>query len=446
MTASIGIIILNWNRSRLLDICLNSVMSTMNDSVKDVCVIDNASTDDSKSIIESYGSRVTPLLMPENRGAEWINDVFYEMDTDYIYILANDKKLLDGWQDYAIRSFDAFGNLAQLALHAPAPLDDEVWITKPSEYKYKNGVGIYQAQGNTGLSSIIRKSAAIKATARFYNIKSDGPYKLPDDGRFSSDIQKNEFISAWSERYYCLNLGHTKDEMVSEWDYYKDNYESKSWLRVEGLISRIELHDQTAKPVRYSQLLMRGTIPECRSFSGEPASRVWSIFSGSCPGVEAIEFIHSFVRICKPSSTFFCRPSSGELLEAICKAHFLNDYGVVNYFEPDSHWSEKTKLDLTTKNKIEPKEYNEFLLPLDTDFIVLCGYIEDLDENEISAALLSIPKGVQHIILDNNYWAKFFIQHNFDLTEFDIVKIDCPNTLRILTRKDNFRRPVAKLT
>lgn len=144
MRLSISTIILNWNRAALLDDCIRSFVETCPDY--DLCIaIDNASTDESSQVIERWCTRdprIRGMLQPENRGAEWINDAMARITSDLVLILANDKRLLPGWLDYARRVFAAFPEIGQLALHAPAPLDDEVWVTKPAIYRYRGGVGI----------------------------------------------------------------------------------------------------------------------------------------------------------------------------------------------------------------------------------------------------------------------------------------------------------------
>jgi hypothetical protein len=432
---SISIIVLNWNRARLLKICLDSIFETTGHINIEVHVIDNASSDESGSVIQSFGSLVIPHYKNENRGAEWINDIFYSLTTELVYIIANDKKLLDGWMDYAIHAFSAFDDLGQLALHAPAPLDNEVWITKQATYMYREGVGVYDTALNTGLSSLIRRSAAIKSNARFYNIATDGPYKLPDDGLFSSTIRQNGFKSAWSDRYYCLNLGHTRDEFMLEWDYYLKNYESKPWLRVDGLLARIEEHDRMPKPKRYSQIVNMNSIPECRSFPGLPPARVWSTFGGGCPGVEAVEFIHSFIRLVKPSETFVCRSWTGEILLATCEAHFLNDFGKVSYFEPDKHCMDKTENALTQKDSFTPFRVESCIVPPSAQLAVFCGYSEDLNKNCLSQIFKSISENIKYLIIDDNFFKYYDAYENIHRkTEFVSVMLDCPNRLRVFVR------------
>jgi GT2 family glycosyltransferase/glycosyltransferase involved in cell wall biosynthesis len=105
--SSIAVIVLNWNDADLLP---KSVGSLLKQSEKcDVIVVDNASTDDSRKVIESFGNKVTTLWNTKNKGfAGGVNaGIRYALDKGYEFIaLLNNDAVAD--KDWAKHLFAGF--------------------------------------------------------------------------------------------------------------------------------------------------------------------------------------------------------------------------------------------------------------------------------------------------------------------------------------------------
>lgn len=102
--SSIAVIVLNWNDADLLP---KSVGSLLKQSVKcDVIVVDNASTDDSRKVIESFGNKVTTLWNTNNKGfAGGVNTgIRYALQEKYEYIalLNNDAVADKDWVKHLV--------------------------------------------------------------------------------------------------------------------------------------------------------------------------------------------------------------------------------------------------------------------------------------------------------------------------------------------------------
>ena len=90
----ISIIIVNWNTKALLRKCLDSVYSTMNNLAFEIIVIDNASTDDSITLLEERYPQVVKICNPENRGFGAANNQgFAVMKGKYALLLNTDAVL-----------------------------------------------------------------------------------------------------------------------------------------------------------------------------------------------------------------------------------------------------------------------------------------------------------------------------------------------------------------
>ncbi len=399
MTSTISVIVLNWNRALLLDNCIRSLVETLPDL--DRCVIvDNNSADNSPDVIRRWAAadmRIRPMLKPENRGAEWINEAIGLVTSDLVLILANDKMLLPGWADYTHRVFSAFPELGQLALHAPAPLDNEVWVTKPARYRYRAGVGLFEAVGNTGMSSVLRRSLFASGEILFGNIDNGGDVKLPADWRLSTELQAKGFISAWSDRYYCLNVGHTIEEVRRDAAYYDKNYAAKPWV-TQGLAQRIADYEATPKPERSSRIFGWRGDPEPTAATLPQPARVWSIVDGGGPDLETIDFLFTLCRLLKPTTTTLVRAWTGHAVVAIAEAFRDNAAGKLTCFEHDAQLQAASIARLTERG-LKPSISWNIERSDDPELLIVCGHFEPADEewaiNRAAGALSS----ARHVVL-----------------------------------------------
>jgi len=68
LTLDLGVIILNWNTSDLLRVCLGTVLAASDGLALEVCVVDNASSDGSAAMVCAEYPQVRLIESPENRG------------------------------------------------------------------------------------------------------------------------------------------------------------------------------------------------------------------------------------------------------------------------------------------------------------------------------------------------------------------------------------------
>jgi glycosyltransferase involved in cell wall biosynthesis len=200
----IASIVLSWNRAELLQKTLESYLATVADPFE-LTVIDNASSEGSREVIERFRSEFKSLkaiFLNQNLGGEAINVALEQVNGDLIHITENDQLFLDGWSQHVRESFIAFTRLGQLCLHGVVPTDDEVWELKSAHLRFSKGKIIYEAHGNIGTSSLIPAHVFRAAGVRLHNIAHNGTssFKLPDDARLSADIKNLNLWCAWSDR------------------------------------------------------------------------------------------------------------------------------------------------------------------------------------------------------------------------------------------------------
>ncbi len=92
---SLSIVIVNWNSYRFLERCLQSIAETLSPAVYEVIVVDNASTDDSVSLIRSGFPAVRLIANDNNAGfARANNQGFAGSKGKYVLILNPDTVVL----------------------------------------------------------------------------------------------------------------------------------------------------------------------------------------------------------------------------------------------------------------------------------------------------------------------------------------------------------------
>jgi GT2 family glycosyltransferase len=106
---SVAVIIVNWNGEAVIGACIDSVLEQEYPGEVSVIALDNASTDDSVALLETYGSRVNVIPLKENLGFGRGNNVaFMESTADYVLFLNPDTEFLtkDGLSRLAARLRD----------------------------------------------------------------------------------------------------------------------------------------------------------------------------------------------------------------------------------------------------------------------------------------------------------------------------------------------------
>lgn len=436
MRFSIGIIVLNWNRSDLLDRCIGSLIETTTDY--DQCIIiDNNSQDGSVETIKKWASvdrRIKPFLMEENRGAEWINDALKLIESDLVFILANDKELMTGWREYVDAAFSAFPKLGQLALHAPAPLDDEVWVTKSANYAYRDGVSLYVANTNTGMSSVVRTEILKGGSIYFGNIDGGNDVKLPNDLKFSAEIHAAGYFSAWSERYYSKNVGHTLAEFERDWAYYKENYQSKDWLKLEGLQRRIEEHKSRPRPYRSSRIFGWSAYPESYGGAEDASVRCWSTFGDGSVDLETLDFIYALCRLVKPRNVGVLRAGAGNVAVAIGRALQDNGFGQVTCYETDVFLSARLRSNILQYSVSEFVTCASGDLNESYDLLVLAGYVEAEFSSRDHEFVLGIVARSNMVLVDASQSASSLFSEISKSDGWSRMKFPTPRAIQLMTR------------
>ena len=94
----LSIVILNWNGAEMLRQFLPSVVAHSKGEGIEVCVADNASTDNSLEVMRQEFPDVRLILLDKNYGfAEGYNRALAEIDAEYCLLLNSDVEVTDGW-------------------------------------------------------------------------------------------------------------------------------------------------------------------------------------------------------------------------------------------------------------------------------------------------------------------------------------------------------------
>lgn len=112
--ASVTIVILNWNGKALLEQFLPSVMATDYEAFT-VLVVDNASTDDSISWLETNYPEVELLVHDQNYGFTTGNNMALpHVKTPYFVLLNNDVEVHPGWLRPLVELMESDENIASI--------------------------------------------------------------------------------------------------------------------------------------------------------------------------------------------------------------------------------------------------------------------------------------------------------------------------------------------
>ena len=303
---SISTIILNWNRAELLRATLRSYAETAREPF-DVTVVDNASGDHSRSVIEE-AKRLIPgfraVYQDRNLGGEALNDNIQRAAGSLIHLHENDILLLAGWQDHVIETFRAYADLGQLSLFNGLPTDQYPADPQPVTLRFSEGKIVYEAHANVGTSSILRAELFRSRGIRVHNIPQvdAGAFSFPDDGRLSRDVRASGYWCAYSDRRYIRNVGHELEEFDRDPEYYAKNYASKSLIGTGAWRQRVAAARGLPRPNRYSSALPEVEVQPERTAGncGSVEARLWSMLDSRSPEVEVLDVLHALVRLTKP--------------------------------------------------------------------------------------------------------------------------------------------------
>jgi len=237
-------IVLNWNRSHLLELTLTSYVTTVSIPYE-LFVVDNGSTDSSPDLIRRFcaaGRNRHAVLLRENRGGEALNPLMERCRGRFIHISENDIEYLPGWDRDLLSKFMEFPELGQISPFAAIPEVEkgEVWAEKPAYALERRGRAIQVAVGNVGTSCVIRRDVRDRGV-RWRNIESS-VFRFPDDAHFSSAVKELGYLVAWNDSYVVFHWGCNVEEYRRNLPYYIQNYADKPWHGVEGFARRLREH------------------------------------------------------------------------------------------------------------------------------------------------------------------------------------------------------------
>ncbi len=96
----VSIVILNWNGSKLMEEFLPSVVQYSPDSMAEIVVADNGSTDDSVAMLQRRFPSIRLILLDKNYGfAEGYNQALRQITSEYTVLLNSDVEVTSGWLD-----------------------------------------------------------------------------------------------------------------------------------------------------------------------------------------------------------------------------------------------------------------------------------------------------------------------------------------------------------
>ena len=108
----LAIVILNWNGAKMLRQYLPSVLEYSRDEAV-VYVADNASTDESITLLKEQFPEVKLILLEKNWGfAEGYNKALQQVDAEYYLLLNSDIEVTEGWLTPMLAFMDAHAEVA----------------------------------------------------------------------------------------------------------------------------------------------------------------------------------------------------------------------------------------------------------------------------------------------------------------------------------------------
>ena len=104
----VSVVILNWNGVGMLQKFLPKVVEYSAKPNIEICVADNASTDDSVSYLEASFPEVRLIRLDKNYGfADGYNKAFQQVEAEYVVLLNSDVEVTPNWLEPLVEYMDA---------------------------------------------------------------------------------------------------------------------------------------------------------------------------------------------------------------------------------------------------------------------------------------------------------------------------------------------------
>ena len=109
----ISVVILNWNGVGMLQKFLPKVVEYSANPIIEICVADNASTDDSVSYLEANFPDVRLIKLDKNYGfADGYNKALQQVEAEYVVLLNSDVEVTPHWLEPLVEYMDAHPEVA----------------------------------------------------------------------------------------------------------------------------------------------------------------------------------------------------------------------------------------------------------------------------------------------------------------------------------------------
>jgi glycosyltransferase involved in cell wall biosynthesis len=237
----ISTVVINWNRAHLLRTTLASYLATISVPYEMV-IVDNASTDDSRGVIESVCGGDHPnhraVFLDHNLGGEAINFGFETAQAPFLHVSENDVEYRPGWDAELLAKFELFPELGQISPFAPhSGVDNgELWEIYPSQPVTRGGITLHLPEMNVTTSCVFRRDLWERGM-RWTSLpqEPDSAFKFPDDLAASMFVKEAGYWVAWNDRFVARNWGFRAEEWQSNPRYYIEDYQAKPWLGRAGM-------------------------------------------------------------------------------------------------------------------------------------------------------------------------------------------------------------------
>ena len=165
----VAVIVINWNGSRWLDVCLDSVRRSTYPNLS-ITVVDNASTDGSMAQVNSQFTRIKCVYNRRNTGfAGGANTGLrqaWKSGADYALILNQDTRVAPGWLEPMVQAAESnsdIGVLSPMQLvydgATPDPLFAKYNFARATPFVNAGGETLLEADWVVGAALMLRRSA-----------------------------------------------------------------------------------------------------------------------------------------------------------------------------------------------------------------------------------------------------------------------------------------------
>ncbi|MGW0495990.1 glycosyltransferase family 2 protein [Streptomyces sp. NPDC003007] len=236
---AVGVVIATRNRSARLAVTLRHLLALT--ERPDIVVVDNASTDDTSTVLVRDFPEVRVLSLPANQGALARTHGVRALDTPYVAFSDDDSWWAPGTLETAVKLFDAHPRLGLLSAstlvgpdETPDPLNDLLAFSPLGPAADLPGT---QVLGFLACAAVVRRAAFLDAggyhpllffggeeTLLAYDLAARGwgvahcpevvahhhPDPRPRTGR-PAVIRRNALLTAWLRRPLPLALARTRD-------------------------------------------------------------------------------------------------------------------------------------------------------------------------------------------------------------------------------------------